>query len=355
MDRPNAQSGDGDTPRDVTAGSVGVIEAVTVAGEPQPTATPKKDFVGRSPGQLAWMRLRRDRTGMISLGALGFIFLLAVAAPIIQWLYGGAPEQGYSDLLSLNGRPKGDMGGVSGDHWFGLRPERGQDMFLQLIFGVRTSLGIAVVASLISTAIGVVIGVTAGYARGWLDKVLSWFIDVMLAFPFFLFALAIIPSVYLRLQDEHGVAVWKKILVIIMIFTIFGWLYTARIVRGQVISLREREYVEAARAAGAGVGHILFKQILPNLWAPILVTFSLGVPATITAEAALAIFGIGISPGDGIADLGELVASSVRWISNWELVPGAAWLPGLTVFGIVLAFNLFGDSLRDALDPKSQR
>ncbi|HCU50377.1 MAG TPA: hypothetical protein DGG94_11355 [Micromonosporaceae bacterium] len=229
-------------------------------------------------------------------------------------------------------------------------------MLLQLVFGIRTSLGIAVTAALISTAIGVVVGITAGYARGWLDKVLSWFIDVMLAFPFFLFALAIIPSVYLKLMDQYGaVAVWKKILVIIMIFVIFGWLYTARIVRGQVISLREREYVEAARAAGAGVGHILFKQILPNIWAPILVTFSLGVPAIITAEAALAIFGIGISDGDGIADLGKLVAHSVRWIPNWELVPGAAWLPGLTIFAIVLAFNLFGDSLRDALDPKSQR
>jgi peptide/nickel transport system permease protein len=122
-----------------------------------------------------------------------------------------------------------------------------------------------------------------------------------------------------------------------------------------VISLREREYVEAARAAGAGMGHILFKQILPNVWAPILVSFSLGVPAIITAEAALAIFGIGISDADGVADLGKLVEDSVGWMANWELVPAAAWLPGLTIFGIVLAFNLFGDSLRDALDPKSQR
>jgi peptide/nickel transport system permease protein len=356
MDRPEAQSGDGATARDFTNSSVGVVDAVIVAGEADPAEKPKvKEFVGRSPGQLAWIRLKRDRTGMISLYVLIAVFLIAILAPVIQWLYGGAPELGHSELLDLKGRPTGYNGGISGDHWLGLRPERGQDVLLQLVFGIRTSLGIAVVASLVATGIGVVVGVVAGYARGWLDKTLSWFIDVMLAFPFFLFALAIIPSVYLMLQDQHGVAVWKKILVIIMIFTIFGWLYTARIVRGQVISLREREYVEAARAAGAGTGHILFKQILPNLWAPILVTFSLGVPATITAEAALAIFGIGISPGDNVADLGEFVAFSVRWISNWELVPGTAWLPGLTVFGIVLAFNLFGDSLRDALDPKSQR
>jgi peptide/nickel transport system permease protein len=355
MDRPDANSGDGATARDVAGSTVGVVDAVIVAGEAEPVEKAKKEFVGRSPGQLAWIRLKRDRTGMISLYALVVVFLIALLAPVIQWLYGGAPSQGHAELLDLKGRPLGSAGGVSADHWLGLRPAPGQDMLLQLVFGIRTSLGIAVVAALASTAIGVVVGVVAGYARGWLDRVLSWFIDVMLAFPFFLFALAIIPTIYLKLQDVHGVAVWKKIMVIIFIFVAFGWLYTARIVRGQVISLREREYVEAARAAGAGTGHILFKQILPNLWAPILVTFSLGVPAIITAEAALAIFGIGISPGDNTADLGELVASSVRWIGNFELVPGAAWLPGLTVFGIVLAFNLFGDSLRDSLDPKSER
>jgi len=338
------------------AGAVDVVDNLTVAPEAAKLPETKKEIVGRSPGQLAWMRLKRDRTGMVSLGVLVFFIVIALAAPLIQWLYGqGGPDLGHSELLDLRGRPLGTAGGVSGDHWFGLRPERGQDMLLQLVFGIRTSLGIAVVAQLIATAIGVVVGVVAGYARGWIDRVLSWFIDVMLAFPFFLFALAIIPTVYLKLANASGVAAWKKIMVIVMIFVIFGWLYTARIVRGQVISLREREYVEAARAAGAGVGHILFKQILPNIWAPILVTFSLGVPAIITAEAALAIFGIGITDGDGVSDLGKLVADSVRRMANWELVPAAAWLPGLTIFAIVLAFNLFGDSLRDALDPKSQR
>lgn len=338
------------------AGAVDVVDNLTVAPEAEKLPETTKEIVGRSPSQLAWMRLKRDRTGMVSLGVLFFFLVVALAAPLIQWLYGqGGSEVGHSELLDLRGRPLGTAGGVSGDHWLGLRPERGQDMLLQLVYGIRTSLGIAIIAQLLSTAIGVVVGVVAGYARGWVDRVLSWFIDVMLAFPFFLFALAIIPTVYLKLSNASGVAAWKKILVIIMIFVIFGWLYTARIVRGQVISLREREYVEAARAAGAGVGHILFKQILPNIWAPILVTFSLGVPAVITAEAALAIFGIGISDGDGISDLGKLVADSVRRMANWELVPAAAWLPGLTIFGIVLAFNLFGDSLRDALDPKSQR
>lgn len=338
------------------AGAVDVVDNLTVAPEAAKLPDKKTEIVGRSPSQLAWMRLKRDRTGMISLGVLIFFVVIALGAPLIQWLYGqGDPKTGFSQLLDLRGRPLGTAGGISADHWLGLRPGNGQDMLLQLVFGIRTSLGIAVVAQIASTAIGIVVGVVAGYARGWVDRVLSWFIDVMLAFPFFLFALAIIPTIYLKLTTASGVAAWKKILVVTLIFVIFGWLYTARIVRGQVISLREREYVEAARAAGAGVGHILFKQILPNIWAPILITFSLGVPAVITAEAALAIFGIGISDGDGVADLGKLVAASVPWMANSELVPAAAWLPGLTIFVIVLAFNLFGDSLRDALDPKSQR
>jgi peptide/nickel transport system permease protein len=338
------------------AGAVDVVDNLSVAPEQQSAPNPQKEIVGRSPSQLAWMRLKRDRTGMVSMGVLVFFIVVALAAPLIQWLYGqGDANTGHGELLDLRGRPLNWAGGVSGDHWFGLRPGNGQDVLLQLVFGIRTSLGIALVAQLASTAIGIVVGVVAGYARGWVDRVLSWFIDVMLAFPFFLFALAIIPTLYLKMTTASGVAAWKKILVVVLIFVIFGWLYTARIVRGQVISLREREYVEAARAAGAGVGHILFKQILPNIWAPILVTFSLGVPAVITAEAALAIFGIGISDGDGVADLGKLVAASVSWMPNWQLVPAAAWLPGITIFVIVLAFNLFGDSLRDALDPKSQR
>jgi peptide/nickel transport system permease protein len=344
-------------PDKLNVGSVDVIDDLSVAPEVQ-NATPeqKKAFVGRSPGQLAWMRLKRDRTGMFSMYGLIATVVLAVGAPLVQLVYGGAPGQGDFEALDLSGLPLGLAGGISGEHWFGVTPQNGRDVLLELIFGIRTSLGIATVTALLAVTFGVVIGIVAGYSRGVVDRVLSWFMDVMLAFPFFLFALALIPTLLLQLDDSFGrVAVWKKIAVIIAIFTLFNWIYTARIVRGQVISLREREYVEAARAAGAGVGHILFKQLLPNIWAPILVTFSLLVPSIVTAEAALAIFGIGIREGDGIADLGQLVAESVRWINHSDIAPGATWLPGLTVFLIVLAFNLFGDSLRDALDPKSQR
>jgi peptide/nickel transport system permease protein len=343
-------------PDKLNVGSVDVIDGLSVVAETQSATPEKRAFVGRSPGQLAWIRLKRDRTGIVSMYGLIATVIIALAAPLIQLFYGGGPGKGDFEALDLSGLPLGFAGNVSGEHWLGVTPQNGRDVLIELVFGIRTSLGIAVVTSLIAVAFGVVIGVIAGYSRGIVDRILSWFMDVMLAFPFFLFALALIPTLTLRMADDFGrVAAWKKIAVIIIIFTLFNWIYTARIVRGQVISLREREYVEAARAAGASVGHILFKQLLPNIWAPILVTFSLLVPSIVTAEAALAIFGIGIREGDGISDLGQLVSESVRWISHSEIAPGATWLPGLTVFLIVLAFNLFGDSLRDALDPKSQR
>ena len=139
-------------------------------------------------------------------------------------------------------------------------------------------------------------------------------------------------------------------LTIIFVFSAFGWMYTARLVRGQVLSLREREYVDAARAAGAGTRHILFRQLLPNLWAPILVTFSLGVPLTITAEAALSFLNIGVV--EPTPDLGRLILNS----SNWLLSdPAYLVIPGIAIFVLVLTFNLFGDALRDALDPRSSR
>jgi peptide/nickel transport system permease protein len=137
------------------------------------------------------------------------------------------------------------------------------------------------------------------------------------------------------------------------LFTVFGWMTTARIVRGQVISLREREYVEAARAAGAGTGHMLFRQILPNVWAPILVIFSLVIPANITLEAALSFLSIGIQ--EPTPDLGRLIQLGASNASNFGLVPWMVFVPAVTLFVLVLAFNLLGDAVRDALDPKSSR
>jgi len=337
---------------------------VDVGGEEEPAAPivgpiPAKLFIGRSPGQLAWLRLKRDKTATSSGFVVLFFVVVALLAPVIEWIYGYSPYTFNARLLDNGGLPLGYLGGVtfSSDnasnhiHILGVTPQVGQDIFITLVYGARTSLGIAFSASIIALALGIMFGVIAAYFGGWVDAVISWFIDFMLAFPFLLFAIAVIPVVNTLIADETGgVSAMKRILTIIIVFSAFGWMGTARLVRGQVVSLREREYVEAARAAGAGGIHIMFRQILPNLWAAVLVSFSLAMPATVTAEAALSFLNIGVlfpTP-----DWGRMVNESIPWM---RADPVYTFVPGFLILVLVLAFNLFGDALRDALVPKSVR
>jgi peptide/nickel transport system permease protein len=247
--------------------------------------------------------------------------------------------------------PIGKLGGVSGDHWFGVEPQTGRDLFLRFVYGARTSLSIALAATFVATVIGVVIGLVSGFFGGKIDQFLSRLMEIVLAFPSILFALAITPVledvlIGRGLQAGNG----TRIPVIIMVLATFGWPYIARIVRGQVISLREREFVDAARALGASKFHLIFKQILPNLWAPILVTIALNIPTMITAEAALTFLGAGVMAP--LSDWGAMLLSSVAF---YEVDPMYTAIPGFALFFLVLAFNLLGDSVRDALDPKSSR
>jgi peptide/nickel transport system permease protein len=334
-----------------------VDETLVQVGSSQTIAP--AEIVGRSPGQLAWMRLRRDRTAMVSAWVLGILVLIALLAKPIQWIYGYDGGTANGGLLDDTGTPLGYLGGItfSSDntshhmHIFGVEPRLGRDLFMLVIWGMQTALIISVISTVISTVVGVVVGIVSAYFGGWVDAVINWFIDYMLAFPFLLFCLAVIPVINTRLQDSYGeVSSTKRVLTIIFVFAGFGWMYTARLVRGQVLSLREREYVDAARAAGAGVRHILFRQLLPNLWAPILVTFSLGIPLTITAEAALSFLNIGVV--EPTPDLGRLILNSSEYLLT---DPTYLLIPGIAIFVLVLTFNLFGDALRDALDPRSSR
>jgi len=347
-----------------------VIEVVGDEHVPVVVTAPKVEpgrpggaVIGRSPGQLAWMRLRRDRVAMTSLWVLVFFLLAAILAPLIRILYGYSgfddAKLGNPGLLDDSGVPLGYLGGITFDtanasnhiHIAGVEPSLGRDMFIQVLYGIRTSLLIAFISTVLSSVAGVVIGIAAAYLGGWVDAIVNWFIDYMLAFPFFLFALAVIPVVNTRIGNASGVvSAPGRILTIVIVFSLFAWMGTARLVRGQVLSLREREYIDAARAAGARLPHMLFRQLLPNLWAPILVTFSLGVPLTITAEGALSFIGIGVV--EPTPDLGRLIANSEQWL---QADPAYFLVPGITIFLLVLAFNLFGDAMRDALDPKSTR
>ncbi|MFY1596343.1 ABC transporter permease [Micromonospora sp. WMMD737] len=311
----------------------------------------QKTLVGRSPGQLVRSRLRSDRTALVSGVVLVFFVLLAVGAPLVQRLYGVTPNEQFGELLDSTGMPLGYVGGISGDHWFGLEPGLGRDIFMRMIYGIRTSLLIALGAALITTTIGVVLGILAGYLGGVVDAVISWITDVALAMPFLIFALAVVPTFSLRFYGPRDeVPTWFAVTTLIVVFTAFGWTSTARLVRGQVVSLREREFVEAAKASGAGLGHMLFRQLLPNIWAPILVSFSLLVPSYVTSEAALSFLGVGLP--ESVPSFGRMIYRSIDYL---QTDPAYVFFPGITIFALVLAFNLFGDALRDALDPKSSR
>jgi len=338
-------AGTGEDPDDVLAVAVNAPDVVVPAG------VAASAIIGRSPGQLAWLRLRRDRSMVPSAIVLGLFLVGAVFAPVIEKLYGVNATDNNSDLLNSRSLPVGVNGCMSGTHWLGVTPQLGRDIFMQILYGLRTSLLIAFAAALLTIALGALVGVVSGYATGAFAAAVNWFTDFILAFPFLIFSLAAIPVLVNRIYgDNPRENPVVRILLLIGVLAFFGWPYTARIVRGQVLSLREREFVEAAKAAGAGTGHMLFRQLLPNLWAPILVVFSLSVPALITAEAALSFLNIGVV--EPTPDLGRMIFDSVGF------APSDPWFtlfPGLTIFLLVLAFNLLGDSVRDALDPKSSR
>ena len=310
---------------------------------------------GRSPRQIAWQRFRRDRVGMISgYVVLGFI-LVAVLAPLIAKLYGKTPYETYGQnlpgLLNDYGFPIGANGGMSGEYWLGLEPGLGRDVFTQLVYGARTSLFIAFSAALLTTGFGVLYGLMIGYLGGWVDSLGGRIMDVVFAFPSLLFIIAFGPIIEsLFVSPEEETPGWLRFGSIIFVLSVLGWVFQARLIRGQVLSLREREFVDAARMSGASSWRIVTKELLPNLWSPILVVFSLAVPALITTEAALAFLGVGIV--EPTPDWGRMINRGAQvYLSDITYMI----FPGMALFVLVLCFNLFGDAVRDALDPKSTR
>jgi peptide/nickel transport system permease protein len=309
----------------------------------------------RSPGQLAWLRFKRDRTGVISAYIVIVFFVVSIAAPLIAKLYGKDPTTTYGlnqpGLLGDNSFPIKANGGISGDFWFGLEPGLGRDVFTFLLYGIRNSLLIATAVTLLVVIIGVVMGITAGYMGNKTDWLIGRVIDILLAFPSQLFFIAFTPVVLaLFVADDENTPGWLTVVSLIGILTIFGWASIARLLRGQVMALREREFVEAARVTGASPARIIFKELLPNLWTPILIQATLNLPLMVTTEAGLAFLGVGVK--ESTPDWGVMLgrAADVYQDDITYLL-----FPGLTMVVFVLAFNLLGDSLRDALDPKTKR
>lgn len=302
-------------------------------------------IAARSPLELFWRRLRGDRVALVALGFIALLVLVALFAPLIVKV-AGAPQPNVQSTATLD-----DFGlptGPSGDHLLGV-DALGRDVFSRTVYGAQVSLQVALIATAIILLVGVTAGLVAGYYRGFVDTVLSRTMDVLLAFPVLLFAFGL-GAACSGNDGCLGGLIQPGLPVVIFVISLAGWPYMARIIRGQVLSLREKEFVEAARSIGASDRRIMFREILPNLVAPIIVYTTLIIPTNILFEAALSFLGVGVQPPT--ASWGSMIAEATNVFEDawWFMTfPGAALL--LTV----LAFNLVGDGLQDALNPRTGR
>jgi peptide/nickel transport system permease protein len=308
-----------------------------IRGEEQVTA--------RSPLQLFWRRFRKDRIAMV---ALGFIVLLVLAAifakPIIKLVGAPSPNIQETDSLDDFGLPTGP----SSDHLFGVDPI-GRDVFSRVLYGAQVSLTVAFVGTGLSVLFGTILGTVSGFYRSWIDTIIARSLDVMLAFPVLLLGLGLATAC----SGENGCVgglVQPGLSVVIFIIVLANTPYVARIIRGQVLSLREKEFVEASRSLGASNTRIMFRDILPNLVAPIIVYTTLFIPANILLEAALSFLGVGVQPPR--PSWGAMLSDAV---SIFDVAWWFMFFPGMALLLTVLAFNLVGDGLQDALNPKSTK
>jgi ABC-type dipeptide/oligopeptide/nickel transport system permease subunit len=304
---------------------------------------------GRSLGQIAWIRFKRDKVAVAGGIVVIILIVFAVFAPLLTKITGGSPIEFHQDLIDPTfSKPKGEgiFAGFSWDHPLGVEPRSGRDVFSRVLYGARISLLIGFLATVVSVTIGTVVGVTAGYVGGSVDTFLSRVMDVFLAFPLLLFALAlagVIPESAFGLSGNN-----LRVSVLVVIIGFFSWPYIGRIIRGQTLALREREFIDASRSLGASGRWIIFRELMPNLVAPILVYSTLMIPTNILFEAALSFLGVGIRPPT--PSWGKMLADAVPF---YTVAPMYMVVPGLAIFITVMAFNLLGDGLRDALDPRA--
>ena len=300
---------------------------------------------GRSLGRIAWIRLKRDKLAM----AGGTVILLLVLVAIIGPYFVQDPNLYHANLINPTfSRPNGPFGGISFAHPLGVEPLTGRDMLARIVVGARYSLIIGFLATALAVFIGVVMGVISGYFGGWVDSVIARAMDIFLAFPLLVFAIAlvgVIPSSAFGLTGNT-----LRVALLVFVIGFFAWPYMGRIIRGQTLSLREREFVDAARSLGARGPYILAKELLPNLVGPILVYSTLLIPTNILFEAALDFLGVGLIPPT--PSWGYMLSTAVTQgfyaVDPWFMI-----IPGLAIFITIMSFNLFGDGLRDALDPRS--
>lgn len=338
--------------------AVGEVEAINAEHhDPLETSGKGKKLAGKSPTRIAIGRLTRDPVAMVCFSIVALLVLLAIFADVINDLLQiSATQQGEYALdgatdLEFDGLPATGppLYPFTWEHPLGIEPGTANDNLARLLLGLRTSLLIATIATVITTVIGVITGLVAGFLGGWVDRIISFVIDLFLSFPYILGALTLTPIVVSNWGQTDASLAQAQFYALLLVLVVLGWMGVARLVRGQVLSLREREFIQAARVIGTPTRRILFKELLPNLVAPIVIAVSLGLPAFVAAEAGLSFLGIGIT---GRPSLGQTIDRASGFYDQYPLY---LFAPVTVVAVLVLALNLLGDAVRDAFDPKTRR
>lgn len=322
-------------------------------GTSDPGATPDRSaaIVSRTPASLAWARFRADRKTLIGAIIVAIYVILAILAPILVAAHVLDPYTANSNLINDQSLPIGGTG-ISLAHPLGVEPGIGRDTLSRVGYGLAISLFISSVAAVLTVIVGVILGIIAGMSRSWADTLIGRLVDLVLSFPQTLMLLALSSVVVGVLTGTLKIPAGDpaQATYVIVVLAVFGWPSVTRVVRGQVLSLREREFIDAARLLGASRARLYFKEVLPNLWAPILVQFTLILPAYVSAEAALSYLGVSINPPT--PTLGNVLKSSLQYAQGDFLY---FIVPAFLLVLVVVSFNLLGDGLRDALDPKTNR
>jgi peptide/nickel transport system permease protein len=353
-------------PADVLGSQAGLGAAV--ASESGGELGELEEVRARGYWEQVWRRFRRDKVAIASGFAIIIMILIAfVGAPIAKHYSGHGPNDIFTVACCPGSKdePVATVGLLPSSFWtefknpytgednvmvLGAANRLGQDEFLRLLYGARVSLEVALFSTIGVMVIGVLLGSMAGYFRGWPDTIISRVTEISMAFPVLLFVIALAATIGPRLNEITFGVFPEGVVTLVLIFTMFGWFYPARIMRAQVLSIREKEYIEAARMIGASDARIIRSHVLPHLIAPMIVYSTLIVASYVLAEAGLSFLGVGI-PID-VPSWGNLLSDAPEYYTTRPLL--MVW-PGLAVLLATLAFNLLGDGLRDAFDPRSTR
>ncbi|MFE0438382.1 ABC transporter permease [Streptomyces nigra] len=304
--------------------------------------TPGALAPGGSGARQFWRRLRTRRAALVAAAVVALLVLVALAAPLLVALEGQDPTTYHPALVdsARGGVPVGSLGGISADHWLGVEPQTGRDLFARLVYGARVSLGVALAATVVQLALGVAVGLAAGLGNRWVDQLLTRVADIFVAMPLMIVALALLAVVPTSFP--------RPVLVALVVGLVSGWATLAKLVRAQTLTLKEADYVAAARLSGWGTVRIARRELLPGLAAPVITFAAILVPTNISVEAALSFLGVGVRPPT--PSWGQMLTSANVW---YQAAPQYLLLPAGALFVTVLALTVLGDGVRTALDPRA--